>query len=125
MGVFAGQAISAGTIIEQCHALPIEQGWERIDTVLNHYLFAWPWDGDGRAVVFGLASVFNHGRPPNAAWKTVLESTRVDFYTLCDVMAGKELLIDYGDEYWQQAAVYSPPQGATERSILPIRLVNR
>ncbi len=124
MGVFASGPISAGELIEQCHALPLERNWQRIDTVLNHYLFAWPYDGDGRALAFGIASVFNHGDAPNVTWRTLVQAQRIDFRALRDIAAGEELLIDYGAEYWQQATRYSHPTSAPQRSILPVRLVD-
>ncbi|MCC5830564.1 MAG: SET domain-containing protein-lysine N-methyltransferase [Phycisphaeraceae bacterium] len=119
LGVFTAEPIPAGHIIEQSPCLPLEQGWEKMPTVLNHYLFAWPYEGDGRAVGFGIASLFNHGQPPNVTWATLTKTQRLEFRAARDIQPGEELLIDYGPEFWQNARKYPTLGDQEQRSIHP------
>lgn len=118
LGVFATALIPAGTVIEVAPCLPLEQGWEKLPTILNHYLFAWPFDGTGRAVGFGWASMFNHSPTPNVGWQTHTDRKCLEFFSLQEIEADQELLIDYGEEYWDlvagQADVADPTQISIE-----------
>ncbi len=99
-GVFARAAIAAGETIEECPCLVLEPGWEKYTTVLNCYLFAWPKEGDGRAMVFGFGSIYNHAAPANVDWRFDVEKRVATFFATRDIVPGEELFIDYSWEYW-------------------------
>ncbi len=106
-GVFAVERITKGTIVEEAPCLILERGYETLNTVLNHYLFAWPKHGDGRAIVFGNASLLNHSANPNLEWDTDEGREVVVFTASRDIEAGEEILVDYDDEYWKMHHSYN------------------
>lgn len=99
-GVFATANIPTGSILHEAPVLVLERGWETVPTVLNHYLFAWPKDGDGRAIGFGIASLLNHSSQPNATWETDPLREVLIFFALRAIAQGEEVLVDYGADYW-------------------------
>lgn len=117
LGVFAVEAIAKGELIEECPCLPLEHGYERLSSVINHYLYEWPLNGNGRAVVWGSASIFNHSEQANASWQTHDGPPRYVFEARRTIAAGEEIFIDYGREYWQHHDGYPPIEGAAERTL--------
>jgi SET domain-containing protein len=117
LGVFAIEPIRKGEVIEECPCLPLERGYEHLPSVINHYLYEWPYGGDGRAVVWGSASIFNHAPSPNANWQTLDDPPRCVFRATRDIGAGEEVFIDYGDEYWQRHDDYPGIAGAPARNL--------
>lgn len=117
-GVFAGEVIAQGTIIEESPCLVLERDWEKMNTVLNHYLFAWPKDGDGRAVVFGNASLLNHSPNPNVDWETDEAREVVVFKALRDIAQGEEILVDYTQDYWKVHDQYNQRSDVKEDTYL-------
>ncbi len=117
LGVFATEPIAVGELIEECPCLPLEQGFERLSSVINHYLYEWPFDGDGRAVVWGSASIFNHSTRPNASWQTLDGPPRYVFRANREIEAGEEIFIDYGKDYWQHHDGYPSIDDAPSRSL--------
>lgn len=99
-GVFALGDIRAGQIIQRCPSIILEPQWGQIQTVLHDYLYCWPKEGDGRAVVLGHGSLFNHDPKPNADWTTDLDSGMFTYLALRDIPAHQEIFIDYGQDYW-------------------------
>jgi len=92
-------------------------------TILAHYTFTWPADGDmiipqprqqvesaetardivkipRQALALGLGSMFNHNRIPNVAWERQLLSESIRYFTLRDIEEGEELCISYGPKLW-------------------------
>lgn len=99
-GVFAVRDIAKGQIIEQCPCIVLEDGWQKIETVLHDYLYCWPFDGEGRAIVLGNGSLFNHDPHPNAKWTTDVASRQCIYAATRDIPKNHEIFIDYGSDYW-------------------------
>lgn len=99
-GVFATRLISKGQVIERCPCIILEPGWQRVATVLHDYLYCWPKEGDGRAIVLGQGSLFNHDAKPNADWVTDEAGRQCVYHAVRDIQPGEEILINYGDDYW-------------------------
>ncbi|KAK3113982.1 hypothetical protein LTR53_008156 [Teratosphaeriaceae sp. CCFEE 6253] len=102
-GVFAGRAISSGTIIDTCPVLVLDarENGEHIEkTSLFHYTYNWPAPHGGKtqAVVFGLGSMFNHStQHQNVGWLRDVSNQLVVYQALRDIAEGEELCISYGD----------------------------
>jgi uncharacterized protein len=96
-GVFAGQPIPAGALIERAPVIVIPTGqWERVDkTVLFDYFFAW---GDHSAIALGYGSLYNHSYQPNARHVKLLAQQIIEFYTLRTIAPGEEILINYNGD---------------------------
>jgi len=94
-------------------------------TILAHYTFSWPAQGDKviprqmgsqeesaerigeeiakvprQALALGLGSMFNHNRTPNVAWERQLSTESIRYFTIRDIEAGQELCISYGPKLW-------------------------
>ena len=69
-------------------------------TRLHHYVFHVRDEPDGKpvhAVAFGVISMCNHASPANAAFHVDETAQEVLLTAACDLSAGTEIFIDYGD----------------------------
>ncbi len=96
-GVFTGQTIEEGALIEICPVivlppqdLPVIHG-----TVLHDYYFLWGPDQKQGAIVLGFGSLYNHSHQPNAEFVLDYEKQTLDFYSLRRIAAGEEITITY------------------------------
>ena len=100
MGVFALTDIAQGQVIDRCPCIILEDGWQYVQTVLHDYLYCWPREGDGRAIVLGHGSLFNHDANPNADWVTDTTPSQFVYHATRPIAAGTEIFINYGEDYW-------------------------
>jgi SET domain-containing protein len=99
-GVFAKENIPAGTLIEECHYMPLERKWDDMETILQEYVFAWPkvnWKMS--VIVLGFGSIYNHSRNNNADWDTDIEKDVFRFFTVKDIYKDEEICTNYGPSY--------------------------
>ena len=102
LGVFAAEDLPAGSTIERCAYIVIDDDDLQEVNRLNDYLFTSPDDPGDYLCVMGAGMLYNHSDVPNAAWEIDDDDNRLlRFYTTSDVAAGDELLHDYGSEYWK------------------------
>lgn len=97
-GVFAGEYIREGSLIEQCPVVALEDAKDRNrlrKTGLVNYYFLWGDARDHAALCLGWGSVYNHSFTPNARYEKVMEDHRMDFYALRDIEAGEEIVVNY------------------------------
>lgn len=97
-GVFAGERILEGTLIESCPVVALENAKDRDrlrKTGLVNYYFLWGEKRDHAAICLGWGSVYNHSFTPNARYEKVMEDRRMDFYALRDIESGEEILVNY------------------------------
>lgn len=97
-GVFAGERILKGALIEQCPVVALKDAKDRNrlrKTGLVNYYFLWGDKRDHAAICLGWGSVYNHSFEPNARYEKAMEDHRMDFYALRDIEAGEEILVNY------------------------------
>lgn len=97
-GVFAGERILAGSLIEECPVVALEDANDRArlrKTGLVNYYFLWGDKRDHAAICLGWGSVYNHSFEPNARYEKVMEDLRMDFYALRDIEVGEEIFVNY------------------------------
>lgn len=96
-GVFAGQSIPAGALIERAPVLVIKAGqWEGMErTILFDYFFAWQ---EHSALAFGYGSLYNHSYTPNARYDKKFGEEVIEIVALREIAAGEEILIHYNGE---------------------------
>ena len=104
-GVFACEAIVAGTIIETAPViiLPTAECTVLDHTIVHDYYFHWDGDpgGDGRgALGLGLVSLCNHSSRPRARVSRNFAQRTLDLIAIADIEPGVEITIDYGCELW-------------------------
>lgn len=97
-GVFAGERIIEGSLIEECPVVALEDVKDRNrlrKTALVNYYFLWGDARDHAAICLGWGSVYNHSFTPNARYEKVMDDRRMDFYALRDIEAGEEIVVNY------------------------------
>lgn len=103
-GVFAKENFSSGSLLEECSFIEIPP------SVKSDYVFLYPRGGTPNvenikpiyALVFGYATLYNHGDFANATWITDVETQTFVFYAQTDIKKDEEILIYYGGDtdYW-------------------------
>lgn len=96
-GVFATADLAAGTVVEECPALPFDdEQWEAVDAGgLHGYCYEDP--AGGVVLALGYGSLYNHATDPNTGYEVLRRPSRVRLTTQRAVRAGEELTISYGD----------------------------
>jgi len=94
MGVFAGEDIANGELIEKCYLIKVDTPQEHLGNIYD-YVFNYPQGGPFEFLVLplGAGCVYNHDDNNNAMWKT-----RKD----------EEICTHYGDFYWTHMAERKP-----------------
>lgn len=107
-GLFAVDAIAAGTEIVRCPALVIPRGqWRAIEpTIVGDYCFAWD---SGVALALGVGSMCNHDVDPNAEVAADHAQRELVFRAIRAIEPGEEITIAYRDRedhrrLWFEAA---------------------
>lgn len=99
-GVFTGEALEAGSLIEICPVivlpeedLPVIHG-----TRLHDYYFLWGDDQKQCAIALGNGSLYNHSYEPNARYLLDYEHDTIDFYCIENIEPGEEITVNYNGE---------------------------
>jgi uncharacterized protein len=93
-GIFANKAFKKDEIIER--APYIEDKTSSFTGLVRDYIFS--KNETNSIVAFGFASLYNHSDTPNAKWKITDEY--VEITAIKQIDADSEILISYGDNYW-------------------------
>jgi uncharacterized protein len=95
-GVFAGQNIARGELVEICPVvvLPVSD----VRGKLDDYVFCWDENKRLYAIGLGFASLYNHSRKPNIEIELHPERQEIWFRAIKPVDAGSELVHDYDYE---------------------------
>ena len=109
-GVFAGERIRKGQVIEACPVIPLSEADEKklTETVLDKYMFAWGEGLEGSCIALGLGSIYNHSSTPNAVACRVHNRTEIEFIALRDIEEGEQILTDYE---WEEHEYHFPRGG--------------
>ena len=99
-GVFAGEEIMEGALIEICPVIVLPEAETKIihGTVLHDYYFLWGDAQKESAIVLGFGSIYNHSYQPNAKYLLDYEQHTVDFYAIKNIGPGEEITINYNGE---------------------------
>ena len=115
LGVFAGEKIRKGQIIEKCHYLIVDHKYKE----LSNYLFD---GGDKHILVLGFGSIYNHSASPNADYEKENNYPYFVFRAIRDIKKNEEILIDYGSEWFnhRNITIKSPTTGKEIFKLHPI-----
>ncbi len=96
-GVFAGEPIQKGDLIEVCPVVICgENDKAHLDqTALYDYYFMWGEQEEQTAIALGFGSLYNHHCPSNAEFIADYDENTIDFYALRYIEAGEEITINY------------------------------
>ena len=112
-GVFAAEPIAAGAVIEICPVLlfPKDQLEHVRRTMLDDYYFDWGDDDAWYAFALGYGSLYNHSYEPNADYAMDFEANTIDFFSLRDIAAGEEILVNYNGDTDDRTPVWFEKKG--------------
>jgi hypothetical protein len=100
-GVFAGKALSKGTLIESSPVIVMKPE-ERVlldQTLLHDYIFLWGADQLQCCVALGHLSLYNHDYRANCDYEMDFEQAIIRVTTVRDVKKGEELCINYNGNW--------------------------
>lgn len=103
-GVFAVTDIAKDSMIEICPVIKVPRDEIFKDdgkTELSAYAFnfgEYKSNSKYAAVALGYGSLYNHSNNPNADFEYDYDGDRILFYTLRDIKANEEIMVDYGME---------------------------
>ncbi len=104
-GIVALRDCPAGTELERSPIIIVPdadlQKRPSSPTVFDQYLLFWS-DEPGRELVMGggFLMIYNHSDRPNIALRTGPDPDTMSVIALRDIVAGEELVYDYGIELW-------------------------
>jgi len=92
-GVFTSNSIKKGDIIETAPFILIKSG------ETPNYSFA--FDKNQDMLIFGYGSLYNHSKTPNVYYQDSDTEKSIDFIATKDIKKNQELLINYGNGWWE------------------------
>ncbi len=106
-GVFAGQPLQKGEVIETCPVILLSKPdvARVVETILDKYLFAWNDEQGTCCIALGFGSLYNHSPKPNAAGCRILDRNEIEFVALRDIEEGEQILTDYE---WEEHEYHFP-----------------
>jgi len=109
MGVYAGEDIKNGELIEKCYLIKVDTPQEHLGNIYD-YVFNYPQGGKFQFLVLplGAGCVYNHDDNNNAIWKTSKEPMHFDYIAVKDIKKDEEICTHYGDFYWNHMAERKP-----------------
>lgn len=99
-GVYAGQNIKKGEIIETCPFIDIpEYDLANLNqSILNTYFFFHGKQKEKLFIALGFGSIYNHTHNPNAKYKIKSSESNIEFIALKDIKKDEEITINYNQE---------------------------
>ncbi|MFI5124956.1 MAG: SET domain-containing protein [Chitinophagales bacterium] len=100
-GVFAGEALVKGTLIEVSPVIVMSKD-ERIlldQTLLHDYIFLWGKNQLQCCVALGYLSLYNHDYQANCDYEMEFDEAIIRVTTVRDVPEGAELCINYNGNW--------------------------
>jgi uncharacterized protein len=107
-GVFAGEDIDVGEIIEECHVLFFKKSPPEI---ANH-IFG--WDGKRFSLPLGNGAIYNHAEHNNAAAKYDKNNNLITFTAKRFIKEGEEIFSSYGNEWFSSRFLHAKKDGEAE-----------
>lgn len=102
-GVFATEDIPAGAVIEECPLLSFPAD-AYPNAAMNH-VFQSGEDDDRVILLLGYGSLYNHSGDNNADYFYDETHDLVYFESIRPIAAGEEILISYGDDWFQSRKI--------------------
>lgn len=102
-GVYTGQALPAGTVVEVSPVIVMTADERTLldQTLLHDYIFEWGADGEELmcCMAQGYLSVYNHSPQSNCEYFMDYEQKTIMVKTMRDVAANEELTVNYNGNW--------------------------
>lgn len=112
-GVFAGEALVKGTLIEVSPVIVMSQEERTLldQTRLYDYIFLWGKDQLQCCVALGYLSLYNHDYQANCDYEMEFDEAIIRVITMRDVKKGEELCINYNGNWNDTRPVWFDQSG--------------
>lgn len=95
-GVFAGEEIKTGNVIEACPVIELPNEAEKLkNSKLYNYYFLWSKNRKSAAIALGYGSLYNHSYEPNATYVKDKINKQVIFKAIKDIKQNEEITVNY------------------------------
>jgi SET domain-containing protein len=100
-GVFTGEDIPAGSVIEISPVIVMEEGDRKLldKTLLHDYIFEWDMNKKKCCMALGYVSLYNHSYTSNCEYEMEMEAELIRIKTVRYIKAGEELFINYNGDW--------------------------
>lgn len=101
-GVFTGEMIPAGTVIEVSPVIVMSALEKELlnKTLLHDYIFDWTPAGQQRCcMAHGYIAVYNHSPASNCEYFMNYEQETISIKTMRDINVGEELTVNYNGDW--------------------------
>jgi len=107
-GVFTGESIPGGTIVEVSPVIIMEAAdREHLDkTLLHDYIFEWGEPADKCCMALGWIPIYNHSYASNCDYIMDYEADTILIKTMRDIEEGEELTINYNGEWNDETPIW-------------------
>ena len=95
-GVFARRDIKKHSLLEEVPIIVVDS--EKVREIDEYLTYAYDFDDNHIMIGLGFAGLYNHSFDPNAEWKKDPVNMVMEHFTIKDISAGEEILINYGEE---------------------------
>ena len=107
-GIFATRTLPPDTTLEECPYLRIRA--DECAGTLDDYVFNLETaedngDADVYSLVLGWGSLFNHADKHNTEYWHDTDRDLIIFHTIKQVVAGSQLFVNYGREWWDSREI--------------------
>lgn len=111
-GVFTGEALEAGTVIEISPVIVMNSDHRKLldQTPLHDYIFEWGEKLDECVVALGYLSMYNHAYHSNCDYDMDYDGRTMQIRTVRDIAAGEELFINYNGAWNETEPVWFDAQ---------------
>lgn len=107
-GVFTTEDLSEGTVIELSPVIVMQaEDRPHLDkTLLHDYIFEWGPDSRQCCMALGYIPIYNHSYNSNCEYEMDYEDQTILVRTVCPVLAGEELFINYNGNFDDERPVW-------------------
>ena len=107
-GVFTGEKISKGTVIEVAPVIVMNQFEKALldKTLLHDYIFVWGKQKDKCCMALGLVPIYNHSYKSNCEYFMDFEDNTIFIKTVRNINKDEELTINYNGNFNDSTKVW-------------------
>lgn len=95
-GVFARRDIKKHSLLEETPIILVDS--EKMVGIDECLTYAYDFSDTQIMIGLGFAGLYNHSFEPNADWKKDHVNMIMEHFAIRDIVAGEEILINYGEE---------------------------
>ena len=95
-GIFARRNIKKHSLLEEVPIIVVDS--EKLVDVEECLKYSYGFSDTQNMIGLGFAGLYNHSFEPNADWRKDHINMTMEHFSIRDIVAGEEILINYGEE---------------------------